>query len=131
MEAICLRIRLQQGDVVQPALRDPLACAGQHRPRDVDAEDLAAVAHCLGERYRRGARAAADFKYLFSTHNRRARQQQIVDLPDPGFYQPGEADPARAGNRVPVLALGGICFVVHLRPLPSSAAPGRCRSPLA
>ena len=64
LEGMHLRVRLQQRDVAQTALRDPLARCGQHRLGDVDPDDLAGVADCLGQGYRRRACAAADLQHL-------------------------------------------------------------------
>ena len=92
-------------------MRDPLACTGQHRLRDVDADDLAALAHGLRQRHGGRTGAAADLEHPLAGRYRRSRQQQIVDGAHAPLDGAGEADPARAGNRVPILLLGGICDV--------------------
>ena len=105
LEAVDLGISLDQRDIAEPAFRDTLAGAGQHRLGDVDPDDSAPFTDSLGEGHGSGAGAAADLEYAFAGRDLRSCQQEIVDCAHAPLDQAAEQNPARAGNRIPKLVL--------------------------
>jgi hypothetical protein len=66
---------VQQCDVRQPALADPLPRRPQHRLGDVDRDEAAPFADRLGDRHSQGPGAAADFEHALAADQPQSRQQ--------------------------------------------------------
>jgi len=113
LEFMGLRVGLCECDVAQPGLDKALACARQHRRRDIGAQHLTVLADCLGERNRKSARATADLEHPLAGGNPRTDQQQIIDRLHPPLDKAFKPDPARAGDRVPIFPLRRIGCRAH------------------
>ena len=124
LEAVDLGIGPDQRDIAEPAFRDTLAGAGQHRLGDVDPDDPTPFTDSLGEGHGSGAGAAADLEHAFARRDLRSRQQQIVDGAHAPLDKAAEPDPARTGNIVPKLLLRSVgdTALGHSRILPSDPA---------
>ena len=72
-----LRVAVQQRDIAQPALGDPLPRGSEHRLGDVDRDEAAMLADRLGEGRGHGAGAAADFEHTLAAGKPQTRQQQL------------------------------------------------------
>ena len=101
-ERVHLRVGQEQLDIFQPGLVDPPPRRVEHRPRDVDAGDMARGTDRLGIRNGRDPGADADIEHALARLRRGRREKLLQHLDIARFLRRLPSDPARPGDLVPV-----------------------------